>query len=73
VPGADADWQGLIQSGGVAALAALVYLELRALRPVLRSLDRAVTALLERERARSADTGPHEMPSLPRTNTRDLP
>lgn len=45
----------LLQTGGVAALAILVYLELRLLRPVLRSLDLAINALLERERAK---TGP---------------
>lgn len=41
-----------IQSGGVVCFAILVYLELRAMRPLLRSLDLAVQALLERERAR---------------------
>lgn len=44
-----------IQAGGVVGFAVLVYLELRALRPLLRSLDLAVQALLERERSR---TGP---------------
>lgn len=44
-----------VQSGGVVAFAILVYLELRALRPLLRSLDLTVQALLERERSR---TGP---------------
>lgn len=42
-----------VQAGGVVGFAALVYLELRAVRPLLRSLDLAVQALLERERSRS--------------------
>jgi hypothetical protein len=39
-----------VQSGGVVAFAVLVYFELRAVRPLLRSLDLAIQALLERER-----------------------
>lgn len=42
-----------VQAGGVVAFATLVYLELRAVRPLLRSLDLAVQVLLERERQRS--------------------
>jgi hypothetical protein len=49
----------LISAGGVTLLAALVYAELRMLRPILRSLDLSVQALLERERAR---TGPIKIP-----------
>jgi len=52
----------VVSSGGVTALAVLVYVELRAMRPLMRSLDRAVTALLERDRMR---TGPHPIPQLP--------
>lgn len=44
-----------IQSGGVVAFAILVYIELRAIRPLLNSLNLTVQALLERERSR---TGP---------------
>ena len=52
----------VLSAGGVVGLATLVYLELRALRPLMRSLDKAVTALLERDRMR---TGPHPIPRLP--------
>lgn len=43
----------LLSSGGVVVLAILVYMELRQIRPILTVLQAAVTALLERERARS--------------------
>lgn len=49
-----------VQSGGVVAFAILVYLELRTIRPLIRSLDLAVQALLERERNR---TGPMRLPT----------
>lgn len=65
----------LLQGGGVTVLAVLVYFELRALRPVIRALEIAVGALLER--ARMMDTGPIEridQPNIPRVPTlRRLP
>ena len=57
-PSAAAQW---VQSGGVVAFAILVYIELRAFRPIIRSLELAVQALLERERSR---TGPFPKPLL---------
>lgn len=60
------DAQSLLQTGGVGVLAVLVYLELRAVRPILQGLQMAVTALLERERRRE-DT-PRRFP-VPRQPT----
>ena len=57
------DPQGLVQTGAVGVLAVLVYFELRALRPMIRALELAVSALLERDRMRARDSGP--VPSPP--------
>lgn len=48
-----------VQAGGVVAFASLVYMELRAIRPIVRSLELSLQALLERERSR---TGPIRIP-----------
>lgn len=52
----------VISSGGVTALAVLVYVELRAMRPIMRAVEKALAALLERDRMR---TGPHPLVRLP--------
>jgi hypothetical protein len=64
----DADAQQLLQAGGLGVLAVMVYLELRAIRPVLQGLQLALTALLERERYRDGDT-PRNFPALRRAPT----
>lgn len=43
----------LLSGGGAVVLSILVYLELRALRPIIESLKVAIVALLERDRERS--------------------
>lgn len=57
------DPASLIQAAPATALALLVYLELRAVRPILRGLELVLAGLLERERSREA--GEINLPRVP--------
>lgn len=66
--GVELDPVSLINAAPATALALLVYLELRMVRPILSAMSLVMSAMLERERAKEANEAGHNV-SVPRVPT----